>query len=375
MVVDDVELNLMLIKEILSSDYQVVTVSSGKEALEILQADSFDLILLDISMPYMDGYELIKILKADENTKKIPVIFISALSSQDDELKGLELGAVDYIIKPIVEPLVKARIANHIQLSQYKNDLEKRVEEEVKKREDQEKVLIQQSKLAAMGEMMDAVAHQWSQPLTIIGLKAKMLPYDYVHSEVDKEYIDNFEKEISQQITHLTDTLREFRTFFRPNKTTEIFKVKKMVESALNLMKDELTSNLINVNINNINDFEINGIENEMKHLILNLINNAKDAFNENDIQSRNIDINIFNDEKYNYLEVIDNAGGIPKNIIKDIFKAHVTTKEDDKGTGIGLYMSGQIAQKYGAILDVRNVGKGAKFIVKFPLTTSSKNL
>ncbi|WP_373071241.1 sensor histidine kinase [Sulfurimonas sp.] len=368
LVIDDVELNLMLMREILTPDYEVITASSAKEGLAMLQAFNIDLILLDISMPDMDGYELIKILKANESTKNIPVIFVSALRTDEHEVLGLELGAVDYILKPIVEPLVKARVATHIQLNEYKNMLEKKVEEEIQKREDQEKLMIQQSKLAAMGEMMDAVAHQWSQPLTIIGLKTKMLPSDYEHNEVDLEYLKEYEKEVSGQITHLTDTLKDFRNFFRPNKTSEVFDMKKMVESSLNLMKDEIVSNVIKISVNDVDNFKINAIENEMKHLVLNLVNNAKDAFNENSIKDRKIDINIYKDEHYNYLEVIDNAGGIPKNIINEIFKAHVTTKEDGKGTGIGLYMSGQIAQKYGAILDVKNVDSGAKFIVKFPI-------
>lgn len=249
------------------------------------------------------------------------------------------------------------------ELDKYKNYLEERVEEEIALRQDKERMLLQQSKLAAMGEMMDAVAHQWKQPLNVIGMQAEILEYDYEDDLMDKEYIQNFRNQIFAQIEHMTDTLNEFRTFFRPNKNEEEFNVKEMIDKVLLLVKDEFMKHQITIKLNNIQDFTIFGIENEFKHLILNIINNAKDAFNDNDIKSREILINISHDNKS--IEIIDNAGGIPENIINDIFKANVTSKAEDKGTGIGLYMSSQIAQKHNGELSVENVSGGAKFTFK----------
>ncbi|QFR50261.1 hybrid sensor histidine kinase/response regulator [Sulfurimonas lithotrophica] len=375
LIVDDSLVNISLMQEILSDEYDIDSVLSAKEALQKVEEEQFDIILLDISMPEMDGYDVIKILKSNDKTKDIPVIFVSALSENADEIKGLELGAVDYITKPVINSLVKARVATHIQLSeqkkelsQYKNYLEHKVEEEISKRKEQEKVLFQQSKLAAMGEMMDAVAHQWTQPLSLIGLRTSMLASDYEYGEVDLEYLKDFELNISEQIQHMSETLNEFRSFFRPNKKTEKFDVKSMINSALHLLADELMKNTIEVCVNEVDKFEINGIENEMKHLVLNIINNAKDAFNEKDIKNRKIQINILKDKKHKKIEIIDNAGGIPEDIIDDIFKANVTTKEEGKGTGIGLYMTDQIAQKHNGTLKAVNVLNGAKFILELPL-------
>jgi len=370
LVVDDSKVNILLIQQILSTEYEVEVSLSAQDALKKVEEQEFNLILLDISMPDMDGYDVLKILKSKENTKNIPVIFVSALNDNEDEVRGLELGAVDYITKPVIGSLVKARVATHIQLSEkkkelreYQNYLEQKVDEEIKKRKEQEKVLIQQSKLAAMGEMMDAVAHQWSQPLTLIGLRTNLLVPDYEHDEVDLEYLKDFEKNISLQIQHMVETLSEFRTFFRPNKETEEFDLKTMIEEALNLMKDELIKNMITVTIADNDSFKVSGVKNEMKHLVLNLINNAKDAFNENNIKDRNIKINIEKNEHSKRLEVIDNAGGIPENVMEDIFKANITTKEEGKGTGIGLYMSSQIAEKHNGTLSVSNTDNGAKFV------------
>jgi len=254
------------------------------------------------------------------------------------------------------------------ELDEYKNHLEHKVEEEIKKREEKEKMLLQQSKLAAMGEMMDAVAHQWKQPINIINMQVDMMGYDYEDKLIDQKYVDEFQQKVSSQVKHMTSTLNEFRSFFRPNKEESEFDIKAMVDKVLLLVKDEFIKNKITINVNNTNSFSLQGIENEFKHLILNIINNAKDAFNDNNIENRIITINILTNEDSKYLEICDNAGGIPKHVIEDIFKANVTTKEEGKGTGIGLYMSAQIAQKHNGILSVKNENSGAKFTFKYLL-------
>jgi len=256
----------------------------------------------------------------------------------------------------------KKMLQLHEELDEYKNSLEIKVEEEIKKREEKEKILLQQSKLAAMGEMMDAVAHQWKQPINIINMQVDMLGYDYDDKLIDKDYIDKFRNNIFEHVKHMTNTLDEFRTFFRPNKNTEEFNTKNMIEKVLLLVKDEFIKNKISIELNAIQNFSIIGIENEFKHLILNLINNAKDAFNDKDIKEREITINLLSNTNSKTIEIIDNAGGIPENLIDDIFKANVTTKEEGKGTGIGLYMSSQIAVKHQGTLSVQNTQNGAKF-------------
>jgi signal transduction histidine kinase len=249
------------------------------------------------------------------------------------------------------------------ELNQYKNHLEIKVEQEIEKRKEKEKMLFQQSKLAAMGEMMDAVAHQWKQPINIINMQVDMMGYDFRDGVIDDDYVNNFQAKISSQIQHMNSTLDEFRSFFRPNKEISIFDIKNMIDKVLLLIKDELIKNNIIITIDSSRNFMINGSENEFKHLILNIINNAKDAFNDNNIRNRQIQINILNDKTSKSIEIIDNAGGIPSHIIDDIFKANVTSKKEGKGTGIGLYMSNQIAEKHNGTLTVKDIENGAKFI------------
>ncbi|MEA3315750.1 MAG: HAMP domain-containing sensor histidine kinase [Campylobacterota bacterium] len=249
------------------------------------------------------------------------------------------------------------------ELNEYKTKLEEKVEEEISKRKEKERLLYSQSKLAAMGEMMDAVAHQWKQPINMINMQVDMVQYDFEDNLVDEEYINQFQKDVNTQIKHMISTLNEFRSFFRPNKDISEFDVKDMINKVLLLTKDEFIKNQININVIEKDKLILKGIENEFKHLILNIINNSKDAFNENNITNRNIDINILKDKNFNRIYIEDNAGGIPDNIIDDIFKANVTTKDEDKGTGIGLYMSSQIAQKHNGTLSVENIDNGARFI------------
>ena len=248
------------------------------------------------------------------------------------------------------------------ELDEYKNHLELKVEEEIKKREEKEKMLLQQSKLAAMGEMMDAVAHQWKQPINIINMQVDMINYDYEDGLINDEYIKEFQGKVSSQVKHMTSTLNEFRSFFRPSKEASNFNIKKMIEKVLLLVKDEFVKNRIIITVNDNGNFNLDGVENEFKHLILNIINNSKDAFNDNNRDDRKILINILEDETSKSIEIIDNAGGIPEHVIDDIFKANVTTKEEGKGTGIGLYMSSQIAEKHNGSLNVINIEDGAKF-------------
>jgi len=251
------------------------------------------------------------------------------------------------------------------ELDSYKNELELKVEEEIKKRKEKEKILLQQSKLAAMGEMMDAVAHQWKQPINIIKMKIDMIGYDFDDNLIDKEYIEDFQKNIFQHIDHMTNTLNEFRTFFRNKGNMEDFSVLKMIEKVLFLVKDEFMQHTITLNLKEKNDFLLHGVENEFKHLILNIINNSKDAFIEKKCVERIINISVSENEEAKFIEISDNAGGIPTDVIDDIFKANVTTKEEGKGTGIGLYMSQQIANKHNGLLTAQNISDGALFIFK----------
>ncbi|MGB5965433.1 MAG: ATP-binding protein [Sulfurimonadaceae bacterium] len=249
------------------------------------------------------------------------------------------------------------------ELARYKYELTNLVRQETEIHLKNEKMLQQQAKMAAMGEMMDAVAHQWKQPLNALSMLGQLLQMDFQEGNVDEAYIDNMLKDTNEQIDHMISTLTEFRTFFRPDKEPEPFGLKRCIQTVMLLMKDELLRNQIEVHIESEKEIIINGIENEFKHLILNIIANAKDAFTERERKQRAIYIRFYEEDGNIILKIEDNAGGIPDDIIKDIFKPNITSKKE--GTGIGLYMSAQIAQKLSGQLFVANTERGAEFTLE----------
>ncbi len=271
-----------------------------------------------------------------------------------------------------LEASVKEANALKDELKQINENLEVRIKDEIAIREANHKMYEQQAKMAAMGEMMDAVAHQWKQPLNALSLMTDMLQGDFTSGGVDQEYIDNLSNDIHVQIDHMVTTLKEFRDFFRPKDTAASFGIKRCVQSVMLLVNDEFVQHGINIHIKSEKEILIYGIENEFKHLVLNIINNAKDAFNERDIQQRDIYISFYQEDNHINLEIEDNAGGIPEEVIHDIFKPEITTKPEGKGTGIGLYMSMQIAQKLNGSLSVSNTGKGARFLLEILLYEST---
>ncbi|MBE0498893.1 MAG: GHKL domain-containing protein [Campylobacterales bacterium] len=251
----------------------------------------------------------------------------------------------------------------HWKLDRYKERLEKRVQEEMENVSQKDTLLKEQSRLAAMGEMVDAIAHQWKQPLNAISIAADLIKCDSEKISAQKsQEINEMSDIIHYQIDHMTTTLSEFRNFFRPTKEIKPFSLKASIDSVRILLKDELIKNNIEIQQKEQKDIQVLGYENEFKHLLLNLINNSKDAFNENKIEKRVVAIGFNETAHHIIVQIVDNAGGIPENIIKDIFKPNVTTKEDKKGTGIGLYMSLQIAQKHHGKLSAQNTKDGARF-------------
>jgi len=249
------------------------------------------------------------------------------------------------------------------ELKKHKENLEVEVKNEVEKRLYQEQILVQQSRMAVMGEMIDAIAHQWKQPLNTISLAAQLIDLEKEEINIDKKLMKDVVENISMQVKHMVETLDEFRSFFRDNKEKEKICMKNIVKKVLLLLKDELLKNNINVNIQIEKDFCIDGIKNQFEHLVLTIITNAKDIFNEREIEKREIIIQTKEDEVYYYLEIIDNAGGIDNHVLNKIFELNFTTRKT--GTGVGLYLANQIATKHMGSLDVENTQNGAKFYFK----------
>jgi len=247
------------------------------------------------------------------------------------------------------------------ELNVYKNHLERKVEEEIAKRKEQEEVLIEQSRLASMATMIDAVAHQWMQPLNVIKMKTYIHAIDAKKKQgVSPEEAELFQNEIYFQVDHMIETLNGFRSFFRPQQESTSFSVYKALEQTLKLIQSDLVKHTIRPELIIQEDFEIIGSIHEFTHIFINLVGNAKYAFEKNNIKEKKLTIVI--DGNKGIVTVTDNAGGIDPSIINNLFEMHATTKGKE-GTGMGLYLCQQIAYKHSGELLACNVDNGAQFI------------
>ncbi len=351
----------------------IIVAVDGYDGLEKYKQNKIDFIITDINMPNLNGIKMIEEIRKDN--KSIPMVVVSAHSDTNFFLDSIQLGVDGYLMKPLVAEQFTNQLSKNIQniysqtkLKEYQNNLESKVKEQVEELRQKDKILIHQTKLATMGEMIDIIAHQWKQPINVISMNTSLIweLYSEYDVEIKPESIKECHDKVSAQIKHLMKTLNDFRSFFRPNENIENILISDLFDSILLLLHDELMKHKINITIDGDKKLQLYINPSEIKHIFINLINNAKDAFIQNNIQQKEIKIKyekIKNDINI-YLE--DNAGGIPENIIDDIFNANFTTKSKSGGTGMGLYMSKFIAKKNHANICVNNIDNGAKFILSF---------
>ncbi|OGT96868.1 MAG: hypothetical protein A2X80_10735 [Geobacteraceae bacterium GWB2_52_12] len=229
-----------------------------------------------------------------------------------------------------------------------------------------ERLLIQQSRLAAMGEMIANISHQWRQPLNILGLVIQEMGISVHRGTISAEALDAGVAKAMKVIGAMSQTIDDFRNFFSPDKFKVTFSVKEIVEKMLFLMEGDFKNMQVQVNIIDEEVGTVEGLRNEFSQVILNILANARDAFRDRKIPAPCLTVKIFNEGPVTVIAICDNAGGIPEEIIDKIFEPYFTTKGPDKGTGIGLFMSKTIIEKnMGGRLSVSNTGEGAEFRIE----------
>ncbi|QWR78464.1 sensor histidine kinase [Candidatus Magnetomonas plexicatena] len=252
------------------------------------------------------------------------------------------------------------------------NNLKEMVNAEIEKRRAQEQMLIQQSKMASMGEMIGLIAHQWKQPINAVGIKIQDLKDAYTYGEVDDKYIDDAVGSTMNLINFMAKTIDDFRNFFIPTRNKLLFDVNSAINELMSMFGSIFRKSNIHVSVNVEQDalLIVLGYPNEFKQVVLNILNNSKDAIvSKKKISFRIrgcINVNIGNNEDKSKIitTISDNGGGIPDDVIGQIFEPYFTTKEKE-GTGIGLYMSKTIIEtNMGGSLTVRNIEGGAEFSI-----------
>jgi signal transduction histidine kinase len=231
---------------------------------------------------------------------------------------------------------------------------------------EKDQLLMQQSRQAAMGEMINNIAHQWRQPLNLIAITIQDLLVTYEQGDCSYEYIDKTVKQIMNQVLHMSQTIDDFRNFLRPDQEMKQFNLREAVNKTLILVGDSFKLKNIKTDTEAQDDLIVTGYQNEYCQVLLNILNNARDVISERKIVAPRITIKLFREGYRNIATISDNAGGIPDVIIDKIFEQYFTTKDADKGTGIGLYMSKAIIEKrMNGKISVRNTDQGAEFRIE----------
>lgn len=360
LLVDDSAQNLDIIAQILKSEYSVKVANSGHKALSYLQSGKKpDLILLDILMPQMDGYELCTLLKAEDTLKEIPVIFLTALQQEDDMLKGLELGAVDYVIKPVSPPVLKARVGTHVKLKQFQDSLKEIIDEK-------ETLLLQQSKMAILGEMLENIVHQWKQPISMISMSSANIRIDMMLDNLNLKELDSALEGIESSVEHLSQTMDDFRDFLHEESQAHPQNIKAIIEQTIELIGSKLHLFDIALDVD-VADFEMPLFKNDLIQIVMNILSNSIDALAKQE-GKKEITIRFVEEQEQVKLLLCDNAGGIKEELLEKIFDKYFTTKEEKKGSGIGLYMCRILATKRlkGTIV-ATNKEQGACFEITLP--------
>jgi signal transduction histidine kinase len=251
-------------------------------------------------------------------------------------------------------------------LAQLNRELDSRVKKEVEKNKEHEQILMQKSKFIALGEMISLIAHQWRQPISELNAIIVNIKLHYDLGKLNDAMVDKKTQEIEKILEYMSTTIDDFRTFFKPDKQQEDFYFIDSFERVIDITSAMLSEHRIQIEKRIDPTLHITNYQNEFEQVVLNMVTNAKDALDEGAIEHPKITFEVYKEEQI-YIKICDNAKGIESSIIDKIFEPYFTTKDENQGTGIGLYMSKIIIeQNMGGKLDVESSAEGTCFIMCF---------
>ncbi len=421
LLVDDNLDHLCILTRLLKEkNYNLQVATQGDLALKCIEIHQPDLILLDVMMPEMDGYEVCRRLKSDSKTKEIPVIFISALDKPSDTIKAFECGAVDYIYKPFAVMEVLARVETQLKLKQYNQELKKEIEsrkiaefkaqekaqeleENLKQLKQAKSQLLQAEKMSGLGQFVAGVAHEINNPISFIyGNLSYARQYfqdvmtlldlyrqykdppisqiQQLEAEIDLDFlIDDWEKLIdSMEIgaARIRDIVLSLRNFSRLGESgMKLADIEQGIDETLLILKHRYQGVSGRPEIKIIQNYskipKVKCYGNQLNQVFMNLISNAIDSFEGYPVKNPVITIETeILPENWVTLRIIDNGCGIPEDIQDKIFDPFFTTKPIGKGTGLGLSISHQIITENhaGRIHCASYPSQGTKFVIEIPI-------
>ncbi|MGB3401223.1 MAG: response regulator [Microcoleaceae cyanobacterium] len=413
LIVDDNPTNLSVLSKALKSQgYKVRMAMDGEDALAQVERNLPELILLDIEMPKLDGFETCRRLQVNPVTEGIPIIFMTALAETEDKVKGLSLGAVDYITKPFEQEEVLARVKVHWRLKRLTDTLEQQVTERTQALQQAQLQLVQQEKLSALGQLVAGVAHEINNPIScIVGnvtalqdyindllaiidlyqnkfsqpgidFEAELETFDLDYIQDDLPNLIQAMKDGGDRICHISTSLR---TFSRTDQDKKIpFNLHEGLDSTLLILKHRTKANEQRPEIEIVKNYahipDIYCFPGQLNQVFMNLLANAIDAVDEanqgksfTEIKANPnriiIETKILENKEV-IVRIQDNGSGMKLETKSRIFEQGFTTKEVGKGTGLGMAIARQIVeQKHGGSLQVYSeVGKGTQFYISLPI-------
>ncbi len=390
LLVDDAPKNIQILGYMLSCEgFEISVAISGKQALSIVNNRPPDLILLDVMMPDLNGFEVCSQIKSNKNTSNIPIIFVSASEDVESKLKGFEAGAADYITKPFQSIEVIARVHTHLALKEaiqtvnkYNIQLEMMLEERTKE-------LIKTERHAAFSLLIQGIVHNLRNPLSGVSGGAEMIL-------LNRELMKKRGVSIPSELIETFDDVWKYADMIFTSSKKLVF----MIDSLMSKSKSDKTDNIEIINLNDIIDQEINFlfadqrfrhnvkktiklsdnklmleiVPSELSQIFLNLVKNAMDAM----FSQENAEISIITGKENEtvWISIEDNGSGIPKNIQSKIFDPFFSTKpkassaigNEPIGTGLGLHTCSQMIRSYKGLIEMDSkVGRGTKFKIYFP--------
>jgi signal transduction histidine kinase len=356
---DDDIIRDILYSNLLSQMFKnVVVAKDGQEALDYYKDENdFDIVITDINMPRMTGIELCKEIRAID--PEMDIIIISAHSDTTNLIEAIKIGISDFILKPIDFDMLLTTL----------NKISQRILQE-RELAEKNSILFQQSKLALVGETLSMIAHQWKQPLTTISINAGTINIKAQTESLEIDDAIKLSDVILDKVEYLGNTIENFKNFFKPEDVSKKVFLKDTIDQAVSILKPILDEYGIKISVNSSCTQEVEVYKNEFTQVIIHMINNAKDALVEKNIENPYVNIDINDNNGYVLIDISDNAGGIDDEIIDKVFDPYFSTKSKNE-TGLGLYMAKIIIEIYlSGFISVVNNDDGAVFTVKLPINS-----
>jgi len=383
LIIDDNPSNLGVIVDYLGEyGFEIVVAKNGEIGVKRAKIIQPELILLDVLMPGIDGFETCRRLKADEKTGDIPVIFMTALDTQEDKVKGFEAGGVDYVTKPIQQEEVFARITTHLRIRDLTIHLNAKVEELTKTRQE----LVQSEKMASLGRLVAGFAHELNTPLGVAVGSASMLQREakkinglMEQEEIDVDELlsalDVIDKGSDLTLSNLERAANLVTSFKRTavDQTSDevrSFDVPEVINDTINTLHSRFKKTDIEISVDCPKALKVKSLPGALEQILTNLLMNSFiHGFNEGK-NTGVIKINVQLNENHLQLEYSDNGKGIvPENLAK-IFEPFFTTHRAHGGSGLGMYICYNIVttRLHGTISCESTLGKGVVFRIDYPI-------